>query len=107
MVHVDNLQSRPTPMQSRPKPMRKVFAGLAILLAAVVVAQFFFAELAKSFGDTGGSSMVGQVIFGFHAVNGLAILAAAGTTARRALAMARPGARPVADGVRSEAGQEQ
>lgn len=168
MVHADTLPSRPT-------PMRKVFAGLAILLAAVVVAQFFFAasgafgietddgayrphhalgyvifilavvvavgaalarvpgrlialpaivagltglqvliaELAKSSGDTAG-----QVIFGFHAVNGLAILAAAGITARRAYALARPasdsahpeagGAHPEAGrGARSEAGQEQ
>ena len=65
--------------------------GMAGLVAGLVVVQVVIAVLARAFNDTGDTSTTaGQIVFGLHAVNGLAILAVAGTTARRARALSRP-----------------
>src|SRR5215207_9580317 len=45
--------------------------GMAGLVAGLTVVQFVITELAKAVGDT---TTAGQLIFGLHAVNGVAIL---------------------------------
>jgi hypothetical protein len=40
--------------------------------------------LAQATGDTGDTSTVGELIFGLHALNGLAILAVSGMILRQA-----------------------
>jgi hypothetical protein len=66
-------------------PGRLIWMPLAI--AGLVAVQVLIAELAKAFADTGA---VGRLIFGLHAVNGLAILATAGMIVRQARALSRP-----------------
>jgi hypothetical protein len=46
-------------------------------------------ELAKALGNTDGSTTAGSLIFGLHAVNGLAILAVAGVIVRQARTLSR------------------
>ena len=56
--------------------------GLAALLT---VLQPVIAGVANAVGESGGSSTTaGQLVFGLHAVNGLAIVALIGTVARQA-----------------------
>ena len=82
--------------------------GMTALIAGLTVVQVVIAVLAKAFNDTGDTSTTaGQLIFGLHAVNGLIILALAGTVAYRARALRRPaatdrpaGAGPVQSGSR-------
>ncbi|MCW3840364.1 DUF6220 domain-containing protein [Micromonospora yasonensis] len=65
--------------------------GMTGLVAGLAVVQVVIAVLAKAFNDTGDTSTTtGQLIFGLHAVNGLAILAVAGNVARQARALSRP-----------------
>ena len=65
--------------------------GMSGLVVGLAVVQPVIAALARAFNDTGGASTTaGTVVFGLHAVNGLAILAVAGTVARRARALPRP-----------------
>ncbi|MFU8872740.1 DUF6220 domain-containing protein [Micromonospora sp. SL4-19] len=65
--------------------------GMAGLVAGLVVVQVVIAALAKALNDTGDTSTTaGQLVFGLHAVNGLAIMAVAGNVARRARALSRP-----------------
>jgi hypothetical protein len=65
--------------------------GMAALVAGLTVVQVVIAMLARAFDDTGGTSTTaGKLVFGLHAVNGLIILAVAGTVARRARALSRP-----------------
>jgi hypothetical protein len=62
--------------------------GMAGLVAGLVVVQVVIAELAKALNDTGDTSTTaGKLVFGLHAVNGLAIMAVAGTVARQARAL--------------------
>lgn len=63
--------------------------GLSALIAGLAAVQVLIAEGARSVGDTGG-----DYVFGLHAVNGLAILAVAGTIARRAWALSTAPAVP-------------
>jgi heme A synthase len=65
--------------------------GLTGLVAGLGVLQGLIRSVAAAFDDTGGTSTTaGTVIFGLHAVNALAIMAVAGTVARRARVLARP-----------------
>jgi len=65
--------------------------GMSGLVVGLAVVQPVIAALARAFNDTGeASTTAGTVVFGLHAVNGLAILAVAGTVARRARALPRP-----------------
>jgi hypothetical protein len=67
--------------------------GMTALVAGLTVVQVVIAVLARAFNDTGDTSTTaGQLVFGLHAVNGLIILAVAGTVARRARALSRSAA---------------
>lgn len=61
--------------------------GLAALVAGMTSLQVGIAALARAAGD---STTTGQLIFGLHAVNGLAMLAVVALIVRRARAVARP-----------------
>jgi hypothetical protein len=62
--------------------------GMTALVAGLGVGQVLIRALAAAFNDTGdASTTAGQFVFGLHAVNGLIILAVAGTVARRARAL--------------------
>ena len=64
--------------------------GMTSLVAGLIVVQVVIAVLARAFNDTGDTSTTaGQLVFGLHAINGLIILAVAGTLARRARALSR------------------
>jgi hypothetical protein len=64
--------------------------GMAGLVAGLTVVQVVIAVLARAFNDTGDTSTTaGTLVFGLHAVNGLIIMAAAQTVARRARALSR------------------
>jgi hypothetical protein len=64
--------------------------GMTGLVAGLTVVQVVIAVLARAFNDTGDTSTTaGQLIFGMHAINGLIIMAVAGTVARRARALLR------------------
>jgi Family of unknown function (DUF6220) len=64
------------------------------LVAGLTAVQVLIAELAKAFGDTGGSTTAGPLISGLHAVNGLAILATAGMIVRQARTLSKSTAEP-------------
>jgi hypothetical protein len=64
--------------------------GLSGLIAGLALVQFVIATIAKAFDDGDTSTTAGQLIFGLHAVNGLGIMALAGTVVRRARQLARP-----------------
>jgi Family of unknown function (DUF6220) len=65
--------------------------GMTALVAGLGVGQSLIRAIARAFNDTGDTSTTaGQLVFGLHAVNGLVILAVAGTVARRARALSRP-----------------
>ncbi|MGW5668361.1 DUF6220 domain-containing protein [Micromonospora sp. NPDC003776] len=69
--------------------------GMTGLVAGLTVVQVVIAVLARAFNDTGDTSTtVGQLIFGLHAVNGLAIVAVTGNVTRQARALSRPAATP-------------
>jgi hypothetical protein len=61
--------------------------GMAALVSGLTAVQVLIAVVAGVLGD---GTTAGQLVFGLHAVNGLAILAVAGTTARQARALVRP-----------------
>jgi FtsH-binding integral membrane protein len=61
--------------------------GMPALVAGLTSVQVLIAVLARAFGDEGDSNALGQLIFGLHAVNGLAILAVAGMIVRQARAL--------------------
>jgi FtsH-binding integral membrane protein len=65
--------------------------GMTGLVAGLGLLQPVIAVIAKAFGDSGDTSTTaGTLVFGLHAVNGLIILAVAGTVARGARALSRP-----------------
>ncbi len=68
--------------------------GMAGLVAGLTVLQPVIREIAVAFDDPAGSSIVGELVFGLHAVNGLSILAAVGAVVWRAreLSTSYPGA---------------
>lgn len=59
--------------------------GLAALVAGLTGVQVAVAKLARAAGDTAG-----PLIFGLHAVNGLAMVAVAALIARQAWVLTRP-----------------
>jgi hypothetical protein len=64
--------------------------GMTGLVAGLGVVQGLIRAVADAFNDTGDTSTTaGQLVFGLHAVNALAILAVAETVARRARALSR------------------
>src|SRR5262245_38714986 len=64
--------------------------GMTGLVAVLGVGQGLIGAFAGAFNDPGDSSTTaGKLIFGLHAINALAILAIAGTIARRARALSR------------------
>jgi hypothetical protein len=66
---------------------------MTALIAGLTAVQVVIALLAKAFNDTGDTTTTaGQLVFGLHAVNGLMILAVAGTVARQARALSRSAA---------------
>lgn len=66
--------------------------GLAGLVAGLTVVQIVLRVIAEAFGDAGGgTSTAGSLVFGLHAVNGLAIMAASGIAARQARELSRSG----------------
>jgi hypothetical protein len=70
--------------------MPRRLVGMAGLVAGLTVVQVVIAVLARAFNDTGDTSTtVGQLVFGLHAVNGLVIMAVAGTLARRARTLSK------------------
>ncbi len=79
--------------------------GMTALVAGLTVVQVLIAVLARAFNDTGDSSTTaGQVVFGLHAINGLIVLAVAGTVVRRARALARSAVTDRSAGVGNHAG---
>jgi hypothetical protein len=61
--------------------------GTTGLVAGLGILQPVIAAIAKAFGDADTSTTAGKLIFGLHAVNGLAVMAVAGTVARQARAL--------------------
>ncbi|MFU8849778.1 DUF6220 domain-containing protein [Micromonospora sp. SL1-18] len=65
--------------------------GMAGLVAGLAAVQAVIVAVAKAFNDTGDTSTTaGQLVFGLHAINGLAIMAVAVRVARQARALSRP-----------------
>jgi hypothetical protein len=60
--------------------------GMTALIAGLTTVQVLIAVLAKAIGE---ATTGGQLIFGLHALNGLAILVVAGMIVRQARALAR------------------
>jgi len=58
--------------------------GLSGLVAGLAVVQFVIRAIASAFDGTGASTTAGQLVFGLHAVNGLAILVVTGMIVRQA-----------------------
>src|SRR5262245_53565577 len=63
--------------------------GMAGLIAGLTVVQMVIAQIAKAFGDTDDSTTAGQLVFGLHAINGLAILAVVGMIVRTARTLSK------------------
>lgn len=66
--------------------------GMSGLVAGLAVVQFVIKAIATALDGTGGSTTAGQLIFGLHAVNGLAIMAVAGRNLRQAGKLSRAAA---------------
>jgi len=66
--------------------------GMSGLVAGLAVVQFVIRAVATALDGAGGSTTAGRLVFGLHAVNGLALLAVAGMITRRAGRPARPAA---------------
>jgi hypothetical protein len=70
--------------------MPRRLIGMSGLVAGLTVVQVLIAVLARAFNDTGDTSTTaGQLIFGLHAVNGLAIMAVVGSIARQARGLSK------------------
>ncbi|MFF0372087.1 DUF6220 domain-containing protein [Micromonospora sp. NPDC005087] len=66
--------------------------GMSGLVAGLAVVEFVIKGIATALNGTGGSSTAGGLVFGLHAVNGLAILAMAGMIVRQARQLSGPAA---------------
>lgn len=64
--------------------------GMSGLVAGLAVVQFVIKAIAGALDGTGGSTTAGELVFGLHAVNGLAIVAVTGRIIRQARQLARP-----------------
>lgn len=58
--------------------------GMSGLVAGLVLVQFVIKAIATALDGTGGSTTAGRLVFGLHAVNGLAIVAVTGLIIRQA-----------------------
>jgi len=58
--------------------------GLSGLVAGLAIVQFVIRAIASAFDGTGASTTAGELVFGLHAVNGLAILVVTGMIVRQA-----------------------
>lgn len=58
--------------------------GMSGLVAGLAVVQVLISTIASALEETGGSGTAGELVFGLHAVNGLALLALAVAIVRRA-----------------------
>ncbi|GIH59801.1 DUF6220 domain-containing protein [Microbispora siamensis] len=63
--------------------------GMSGLVAGLAVVQVVIRAIASAFDGTGGSTPAGELVFGLHAVNGLAILAVAVRIVRQGGQMSR------------------
>jgi hypothetical protein len=63
--------------------------GMAALVSGLTAVQVLIAVVADAFGD---GTLAGQLVFGLHALNGLAILGVAATIARQARTLSRSAA---------------
>lgn len=66
--------------------------GMSGLVAGLAVVQVVIRAIAAALDGTGGSTTAGELVFGLHAVNGLAILAVAGRIVRQAGQLAKAAA---------------
>lgn len=87
-----------TPTHPEEPAVRRSFTGLPLLLMPAVVIQFFLAASGAVDSARGEESFrahraLGELVFGLHAVNGLAILAVVMTIVREAGRVSRPAAR--------------
>lgn len=64
--------------------------GLSGLAAGLAAVQGVIRAIATAFDGSGGSTTFGELIFGLHAVNGLAILAVVSMIVRQARQLSRP-----------------
>ena len=64
--------------------------GLAIAPLGLVVVQVLIIVIGKAFSDGDDTTAASLVIYGLHAVNGLAIMAVSGANARAARQLLRP-----------------
>jgi hypothetical protein len=78
--------------------------GMTGLVAGLIVVQSLIRGFADAFNQAGTSTTAGQLVFGLHAMNGLAILAVAGNVARRARALSRSAVADRPTGVGNDAG---
>ncbi|MFC7549267.1 DUF6220 domain-containing protein [Plantactinospora sp. GCM10030261] len=67
--------------------------GTSGLVAGLAVLQFLISAIASGLDGAGGSTTAGEIVFGLHAINGLAILALVGLIVRHARQLAGPVAR--------------
>ncbi|HEX5598771.1 MAG TPA: DUF6220 domain-containing protein [Micromonosporaceae bacterium] len=64
--------------------------GMSGLVAGLAIVQFVIAAIATALDGTGGSTTAGELVFGLHAVNGLAIVAVTGNIIRQARQLSMP-----------------
>lgn len=67
--------------------------GMAGLAAGLAVLQPVIRAIAVALGDSTSSSTAGELVFGLHAVNALALLAVLATVVRRARELSTPAPR--------------
>ncbi|SCL49548.1 hypothetical protein GA0070606_1488 [Micromonospora citrea] len=66
--------------------------GMSGLVAGLAVVQFVIKAIATALDGAGGGTTAGDLVFGLHAVNGLAIVAVTGRILRQARQLSRPAA---------------
>ena len=70
--------------------------GLAIAPLGLVVVQVLIIVIGKAFTDGDNTTTAALVVYGLHAVNGLAIMAVSGANVRTARLLLRPAVSPAA-----------
>jgi hypothetical protein len=63
--------------------------GMAGLVAGLALVQSVIRFVAKAFGDTGDGATAGNLVFGLHAVNALAIMTVTSMIVRQARELSR------------------